>query len=58
MGFPGGGRNISETIHEVIVYFCVLQRFRRVRKITKTTIDFAMFVSPHETARLPLDGFS
>jgi hypothetical protein len=44
MGFPDGGRNMSETIREVIVYFCILQRFRRVRKITKTTIGFVMFV--------------
>jgi hypothetical protein len=44
MGFPDGGRNMSETVREVMVYFCVLQRFRRVRKITKTTVGFVMSV--------------
>ena len=35
MGFPDGGRNMSETIRGVIVYFCVLQRLGASEKLRK-----------------------
>jgi len=32
--------------------------FRRVRKIAKATVGFIMYIRPHGTTRLPMDGFS
>jgi hypothetical protein len=40
-------------------YLTTLILFRRVRKILKVTIRlFCLSVRPHETIRLPLNGFS
>jgi len=48
-----GSANVKNVVYNLVIV--ILGVFAKLRK---TTISFVMFVRPHGTTRLPLDGFS